>query len=169
MKRFLILFMFLFSISGICFAASSKYDDIVAEYIVYGEIEQNIEDALTKIEKIMIEIDSAAESKNNKDIKANIKTVESQMKFVENQLKAQIMKIKTTEVKQYYDVKFRYFKLYNNFVKDTADVFIKKGKISDSDKETLIKKYAPQFDKLNKEDIEISEVLMDIIRPEQCE
>lgn len=169
MKRFLILLMFLFSISGICFAASSKYDDIVAEYIVYGEIEQNIEDALTKIETIMIEIDSAAESKNNKDIKANIKTVESQMKFVEKQLKAQIMKIKTTEVKQYYDVKFRYFKLYNNFVKDTADVFIKKGKISDSDKETLIKKYAPQFDKLNKEDIEISEVLMDIIRPEQCE
>ncbi len=34
---------------------------------------------------------------------------------------------------------------------------------------TLIKRYTPQFDKLNKEDLEISEVLMDIIRPEQCE
>ena len=80
MKRFLILFIFLFSVSGICSAASAKYDDIVAEYIVYREIEQKIEDALTKIEKIMIKIDSASESKNNKDIKANIKTVESQMK-----------------------------------------------------------------------------------------
>ncbi len=169
MKRFLILFIFLFSVYGICSAASAKYDDIVAEYIVYREIEQKIEDALTKIEKIMIKIDSASESKNNKDIKANIKTVESQMKVVEKQIKVQIMKIKTTEVKQYYDVKFRYFQLFNNFVKDTADVFIKKGKISDIDKETLIKKYTPQFDKLNKEDLEISEVLMDIIRPEQCE
>ena len=93
MKRFLILFIFLFSVSGICSAASAKYDDIVAEYIVYREIEQKIEDALTKIEKIMIKIDSASESKNNKDIKANIKTVESQMKVVEKQIKAQIMKI----------------------------------------------------------------------------
>lgn len=63
MKRFLILFMFLFSVSGICFAVSSKYDDIVAEYIVYGEIEQKIEDALTKIEKIMIEIDKIVQQK----------------------------------------------------------------------------------------------------------
>ena len=113
----------------------------------------------------MIEFDNIIEGKSKKDIKTSIKIVDNQVQSIEKHMNAQAKKIKTPEVRKYHDVTLAYIKLRNNFLKDVTDVFAKKGKVDEKDKEILTKKYAGEFDRLNKENAEALKTLMEAIHP----
>lgn len=169
MKKILMSLLLVFITAGLCFAASSQ-EDITKDLSVYNsDINPKIVDALAKIEQEMVEIDNIIEGKSKKDIKTSIKIVDNQVKAIEQHMNVQAPKIKTPEVRKYHDVTLAYIKLRNNFLKDVADVFSKKGKVDDKDKETLTKKYAGEFDKLNKENTEVLKVLMEAIHPAPAE
>lgn len=166
MKRFLILFTMVFAVAGMSVAASSK-DAVVADLNMYNnEINPKIIGSLAKIEQEMAEIDKIIEGNSTKDIKTSIKIVENQVQQIEKHMKAQTSKIKTEEVKKYHEVTLEYIKLRYNFLKDVADVFIKKGKLDDKDKEALSNKYAPEFDKLNQANTAALQVLMQAMHPD---
>lgn len=147
------------------FLASSK-EEITQDLNLYNsDINPKIVDALSKIEQEMVEIDNIIEGKSKKDIKTIIKIVDNQVQTIEKHMNAQAPKIKTPEVKKYHNVTLAYIKLRNNFLKDVADVFTKKGKVDEKDKEILTNKYAGEFDRLNKENAEALKVLMEVIHP----
>ncbi|MDE7315700.1 MAG: hypothetical protein K2N11_08375 [Mucispirillum sp.] len=165
MKKILLSLLLVFITAGLCFAASLQ-EAITQDLNVYNsEINPKIIDALSKIEQEMVEIDNIIEGKSKKDIKTSIKIVDNQVQAIEKHMNAQAQKIKTLEVKRYHDVTLAYIKLRNSFLKDVADVFVKKGKVDEKDKESLTKKYAGEFDRLNKENTEILKVLMETIHP----
>ncbi len=169
MKKILMSLLLVFITTGLCFAASSK-ETITQDLSVYNsEINPKIVDALSKIEQEMIEIDNIIEGKSKKDIKTSIKIVDNQVQAIEKHMNAHTYKIKTPEVRKYHDVTLAYIKLRNNFLKDTADIFTKKGKLDEKDKETLTKKYAGEFDRLNKENTEALKTLMEAVHPAPAE
>lgn len=165
MKKILMSLLLVFITAGLCFAASSK-EAITQDLNVYNsDINPKIVDALSKIEQEMVKIDNIIEGKSKKDIKTIIKIVDNQVQTIEKHMNAQAPKIKTPEVKKYHNVTLAYIKLRNNFLKDVADVFTKKGKVDEKDKEILTNKYAEEFDRLNKENAEALKVLMEVIHP----
>lgn len=169
MKKILMSLLLVFITAGLCFAASSQ-EAVTQDLNVYNsDINPKIEDALAKIGQEMVEIDNIIEGKSKKDIKTSIKIVDNQVQAIEKHMNTQAYKIKTLEVRRYHDVTLAYIKLRNNFLKDTADIFIKKGKLDDKDKETLTKKYAGEFDRLNKENTEALKTLMEAIHPAPAE
>lgn len=169
MKKILMSLLLVFITAGLCFAASSK-EAITQDLNVYNsDINPKIVDSLAKIEQEMVEIDNIIEGKSKKDIQTSIKIVDNQVQAIEKHMNAQVNKIKTQEVRKYHDITLAYIKLRNNFLKEVADVFVKKGKIDEKDKETLSKKYAGEFDRLNKENTEALKVLMEAIHPAPAE
>lgn len=169
MKRLLILFITVFAAAGISFAASTR-EAVEADLKMYNsEINPKIMEALANIEKEMAEIDNIIEGKSKKDITACIKIVGNQVHVIEKHMNTQASKIKTPEVKKYHDVTLAYIKLRNSFLKDVADIFVKKGKLDDKDKEAMTKKYADEFDKLNKENTDVLKILMEAMHPEAAE
>lgn len=165
MKKILMSLLLVFITAGICFAASSQ-EEITKDLNVYNsDINPKIVDALSKIEQEMIEIDNIIEGKSKKDIKTSIKIVENQVLAIEKHMNEQAYKIKTPEVRKYHNVTLAYVKLRYAFLKDVIDTFTKKGSLTDKEKESLVKKYAGQFEKLNKENTEALKVLMEAIHP----
>lgn len=169
MKKILLSLLLVFITAGLCFAASSK-EAITQDLSVYNsEINPKIVDALAKIEQEMVEIDNILEGKSKKDIKTSMKIVENQVQAIEKHMKEQAYKIKTPEVRKYHDATLAYITLRNTFLKDVVNIFAKKGKIDEKDKETLTKKYAGEFEKLNKANAEALKVLMEAIHPAPAE
>ncbi len=165
MKKILISLLLVFITAGLCFATSTK-EEIVADLNMYNsEINPKIVDALTKIENEMVEIDKIIEGKSKKDIAVSIKIVDNQVKAIEKHMNANAQKIKTSEVKTYHNLTLAYIKLRNELLQDISDVFAKKGKVDEKDKESLTQKYAAQFEKLNKENTETLKILMEAIHP----
>lgn len=165
MKKILMSLLLVFITAGLCFAASSK-EAITQDLSVYNsDINPKIVDALAKIEQEMVEIDNILEGKSKKNINTSMKIVENQVQAIEKHMKEQAYKIKTSEVRKYHDATLAYITLRNTFLKEVVDVFTKKGKVDEKDKENLTKKYAGKFDKLNKENAEALKVLMEAVHP----
>lgn len=163
MKKLLITLLFVFITAGLCFAGSSM-EEIKQDLGVYNtEINPKIVDGLSKIEQEMVEIDNVLEGKSKKNIQTILKVVENQVNSIEKHMKEQASKIKTPEVKRYHDVTLEYIKARYAFLKDVVDTYVKKGKIEESDQEKLVKKYSGTFEKLNKENAEALQVLMNVL------
>lgn len=169
MKKILVTLLFIFITAGLCFAAS-PLETIKEDLNMYNTaINPKIIDALSKIESEMAEIDKIMEGKSKKDINTSVKIVNNQVQAIEKHMNEQAPKIKTKEVKKYHDVTLAYIKLKNKFLQDTVSAFTKNGKLTEDDKNILVEKYSPEFQKLNEENAAALKVLMEAIHPAPAE
>lgn len=166
MKKLFTLLFLLFAVTGVSFA--STQEEIMKDLEMYNkDINTKIVDALGKIEQETVVIDNVIEKGAKNDVNASMKIIDNQVKYIVDSMQQYTSKIKTQEVKDYHEITIEYIKVRHAFLKDATSSYLKNGKITDTEKERITKKYAQTFADLDKKNAEILKKLTAAIHPDQ--